>query len=262
MMLVMKTLMVMVLFLVASANAGFGKNCSGTSRSRRCTTARIDEIGASTEKQKAMAVKKARALAKTIKVKKIELPENAQYLGVRVKAETRIETLCGYELGDVVKLSRKSVMDADGNIIVTEKLPKPFRKCTHVKLKYSALNHALYSITLYSEADKEMDEDVAWREVETMVALLDKRFSSKISSWWRNKPALLCKSSVGFYTGQSFCVEASRDAVVKRGALIGTQKARREDGWKFSLTLLDKVIGNVRLDRPQPLELDDSADVL
>ena len=88
----------------------------------------IDEGGASEVKAKNAAEKQARAKAKGIVAEKLVLPEGATCSGMTIDLEGRIESLCGFEIGDIAKLSRHPALDKEGNIVVTGKLPKPFRK--------------------------------------------------------------------------------------------------------------------------------------
>jgi hypothetical protein len=105
---------------------------------------RINDGGASAEKEKGATVKKARDKAKGITETKIEILKDATYNGLAIDHSGRIMSLCGFEIGEIAKVPRHPVLDTDGNIVMTGKLAKPFRKCTQYEVKYSKVNHALY----------------------------------------------------------------------------------------------------------------------
>jgi hypothetical protein len=158
--------------------------------------------------------------------------------------EGRIDSLCGYEIGAVAKASWRPKLDEDGNIVVTERLKKPFRKCTHVELKYSKVNHALYSIRLFAPAQKKVSDEDALAEVEAMADALATKFSGKLSvqnclSWSNSKECYVQMSAKSF---QKLEVNAYKDNIEKRGALKGTTAARPERGWAFSVTLTDRAM--------------------
>ena len=117
------------------------------------------------EKQARKARRDALAKSKRITYSKVEIPEDTVYRitpispAIPINRESRIESLCGFELGRVIKLTREPVLDDDGNIEVVVKLKKPFRFCTHAELRYSKINHCLYYIKLYSAPREKMNDE-------------------------------------------------------------------------------------------------------
>ena len=107
----------------------------------------INDGGAKEVKEKGAVVKKVRDKAKGITETKIEIPKDATYNGLAIDHSGRIMSLCGFEIGEIAKVPRHPVLDKDGNIVMTGKLAKPFRKCTQYEVKYSKVNHGKYGAT-------------------------------------------------------------------------------------------------------------------
>ena len=230
-----------VLFMLGLAFAAEGalnRNVNGYKSDRT----RINDGGAAVEKTKNQAERQTCAKAKSINVAKIEIPEGAKFSGVPIDLSSRIESLCGYEIGSVAKVSWRPNLDKDGNIVVTEKLKKPFRKCTHVELKYSKVNHALYSIRVFAPAQKKVTDDEAWAEVETMADALATKFGDKIVGWNRFDAYKWCHANIKPFSQQKLEVLAYKDNIEKRGKLKGSADARSEQGWAFSVTLTDRAM--------------------
>lgn len=227
-----------MLGLAFSAGAALNRNVNGYKSDRT----RINDGGAAVEKTKNQAERQTCAKAKSINVAKIEIPEGAKFGGVPIDLSSRIESLCGYEIGSVAKVSWRPNLDKDGNIVVTEKLKKPFRKCTHVELKYSKANHALYSIRVFAPAQKKVTDDEAWAEVETMADALATKFGDKIVGWNRLDVFKWCHANMKRISHQDLEVEAYKDNIEKRGKLKGSADARPEQGWAFSVTLTDRAM--------------------
>jgi hypothetical protein len=144
----------------------------------------------------------------------------------------------------VAKASWRPKLDEDGNIVVTERLKKPFRKCTHVELKYSKVNHALYSIRLFAPAQKRVSDEDALAEVEAMADALATKFSGKLSVECCLNTSELKKRYVQMIANsfQKLEVKAHKGNIEKRGVLKGTTAARPERGWAFSVTLTDRAM--------------------
>lgn len=228
-----------------AVEAAISRNVNGYKSDRTC----INDGGAAVQKEKNQAERQTCAKAKSITADKIEMPEDAKFSGMPIDLTARIESLCGYEIGAVAKVSWRPNLDKDGNIVVTEKLKKPFRKCTHVELKYSKVNHALYSIRLFAPAQKKVTDDEAWVEVEAMADALSKKFGDKIVGWNRFNAVKLCHAKMKPFSHQILEVSAYKDNIEKRGALKGTTAARPELGWAFSVTLTDRAM---RIIDPEP----------
>ena len=213
---------------------------------------RLGEGGASEIKAKSAAEKQARTKAKGISANKLELPKDATYQGVKINREARIETLCGFEIGEIAKLPRRPKLDNEGNIIMTGKLAKPFRKCTQYELTYSKNNHALYSIRVFSPAQKKMDDEAAWAEVKEMAAAVKAKFEGKIPSWSEDNLAKSCMAGINMFAFQSLEVRSFKAKIDKSNKLKGTADARPELGWAFSLTLVDRGIYGYVPEQPKP----------
>jgi hypothetical protein len=184
-----------------------------------------------------------------------------------INLEDRIESLCGFEIGAIAKLPWRPKLDKDGNIIMTGKLAKPFRKCTQYELTYSKKNHALYSIRIFSPAQKKIDDDAAWAEVKEMAAAVKAKFEGKILSWDEmNGPfysSKMCSANLKACTCQTLKVRADKAGIDKSTKLKGTTDARREQGWAFSLTLVDRGIYDFVPEQPKPEEtIPDGIDAL
>lgn len=249
----MKKVRAAVLFMLVFTSvveAAISRNVNGYKSDRTC----INDGGAAVQKDKNKAERQTYAKAKSIKVEKIEMPEGTERGGIPVDFTGRIDSLCGYEIGAVAKASWRPKLDEDGNIVVTERLKKPFRKCTHVELKYSKVNHALYSIRLFAPAQKKVSDEDALAEVEAMADALATKFSGKLSvqnclSGPNSKECYVQMSAKSF---QKLEVNAYKDNIEKRGALKGTTAARPERGWAFSVTLTDRAMRDYGAEAPKP----------
>ena len=200
----------------------------------------INDDGAKEVKEKGAAVKKARDKAKGITETKIEIPKDATYNGLAIDHSGRILSLCGFEIGEIAKVPRHPVLDKDGNIVMTGKLVKPFRKCTQYEVKYSKVNHALYSIRVFSPAQKKMDDEAAAVEQETMAAAVKTKFEGKVLSWLKTAPSWPAQMKP--LAHQSLTVNSFKDNIEKKGKLKGSADAREEKGWAFSVILTDHAM--------------------
>ena len=230
----------------------------GHMRGRPTDAKLISEGGAAEQKKKNAAEKQARAKAKEITIEKLEFPQGAKHNSLPIYMSSRIESLCGYEIGSIAKVSRHPQLDKDGNIVITEKLKTPFRKCTQVELKYSKVNHALYYIRVFAPAQKKVTDEAASAEVEAMSGALKTKFDEKISEFTKldfasektyranmNVPPL--QSSF-----QTLEVRGYKDNIEKRGVLKGSADARKELGWAFSITLEDRAMQSFVPDTLKP----------
>ena len=200
---------------------------------------RINEGGASDVKTKNLARKNVLAKAKTITVRKLEIPEDATYYRLAIDHSVRILSLCGFEIGTIAKVPNRLVLDADGNIVMTGKLKKPFRTCTSYEVKYSKVNHALYSIRVFSPAQKKMDDEAA-AELEAMAAALKTKFEGKVLSWLKLSQQRWT-AQMKAYAHQSLTVNSFKDHIYKKSALKGTAESLAK-GWAFSVTLTDRAM--------------------
>ena len=211
----------------------------------------VSDGGASDAKAKGMPEKQARAKAKTISADRLVIPDDAKYHGnLSINKKGRIESLCGFTIGDIAKVPRLPTLDKDGNIVETGKLAKPFRNCTHYEVKYSASNHALYSICVFSPAIAKMDDDAAAKELDTMATAVKMEFDNKINRWTKG-PSLYI-ANMGASTRQSLRVESSLKPIDKRHVLKGTTDAREEKGWAFSISLVDRAMQEFNPDPQEP----------
>ena len=224
----------------------------------------VSDGGASDAKAKGMPEKQARAKAKTISADRLVIPDDAKYHGnLPINKKGRIESLCGFTIGDIAKVPRLPTVDTDGNIVETGKLAKPFRNCTHYEVKYSAFNHALYSICVFSPAIAKMDEDAAAKELDTMATALKMKFADKIRHLSKYSSFYLAKMET--YTHQSLTVERYLKPIDKRHVLKGTTDAREEKGWAFSISLVDRAMQEFNPDPqvvPKPPENIEGIDAL
>lgn len=247
-------LMAVVAVLTLEAGAVLSRRSSGYKPGS--DVKRLGEGGASEVKAKSAAEKEARAKAKEISAEKLELPKDATCNGLPINLEGRIESLCGFEIGKIAKLPTHPKLDKDGNIIMTGKLAKPFRKCTQYELAYSKNNHALYSIRVFSPAQKKMDDEAAWTEVKDMAAAVKSKFGEKILSWgesnFKGVSFKTCRANLKLSTFQSFEVRVDKANIDKSNKLKGTADARPEQGWSFSITLVDRGIHDFVPKQPQP----------
>lgn len=251
----MKSCFLMVVVASLTLGAGAALNPRSHGYKPGSDARRLGEGGASEVKAKSAAEKQARAKAKGINAEKLELPKGATYNGLPINLEGRIESLCGFKIGEIAKLPRHPTLDKDGNIVMTGKLAKPFRKCTQYELTYSKNNHALYSIRVFSPAQKKMDNDAAWAEVKEMAAAVKAKFEEKILSWGemniQRAPSKTCTANLKGGTFQTFDVRADKADIDKSNKLKGTSDARPEQGWAFSITLVDRGIYDFVPEQPK-----------
>ena len=234
-----KALMIFsVVLLAAEATAYVGGHQRGYKNGD--TSKGITKGGASEVKEKGAAEKKTRAKAKEITETKIEIPKDATYNGLAIDHSGRVLSLCGFEIGEIAKVPRHPVLDKDGNIVMTGKLAKPFRRCTQYELKYSRVNHALYSIRVFSPAQKKMDDEAAAAELEAMAAAVKAKFEGQVLSWQKLIPPW--HAQMKLYAHQSLTVNSFKDTIDKKYALKGTAESKSEKGWAFSVTLTDRVM--------------------
>ena len=210
---------------------------------------RASEVKGTPEKQ-------TLAKAKTISADRLVIPDDAKYHGnLQINKKGRIESLCGFTIGDIAKVSRHPTLDRDGNIVETGKLAKPFRNCTHYEVKYSAFNHALYSICVFSPAIAKMDEDAAAEELDKMTEAVKIKFADKIHNVI--KGPTLYAVNLGGSTYQTFRLARSLKVIDKRNVLSGTTGAREEKGWAFYILLTDRVMQEFDPNPPKPKEQKD-----
>ena len=196
------------------------------------------ELGGNVETSaKAEAAKKAKA--KKVSVKKVVIPEGLNPLGFPLDSKSRIESLCGHELGQVAKLPARPTLDDNGNILITQRLKKPFRKCTQVTLSYSSVNHALYGIKLFSEGDKKMSEDDAWQELENMAEALKAKFGDQIGGLAKERYSMSIGVHMGLYSAQQLSLSVRKVELVKKSSMKGTAP---EKGWVFTVSLVDRAM--------------------
>jgi len=242
-----KALIILSVFLLAAeamALVPFGRHQRGyrTGDSSR----RITDGGASKVKEKGAAAKKARDKAKRITVRKIEIPKDATYNGTSIDHSVRIMSLCGFEIGEVAKVQRNPVLDKEGNIVVTGKLVKPFRKCTQYEVKYSQVNHALYSIRIFSPAQMKMDDEAAAAELEAMSAAVKAKFDGKVLSW--QKLTSPWHAQMKLFAHQSLTVNSFKENIDRKHMLKGTGP---EKGWAFSVSLTDRAMHDYVPEKPE-----------
>jgi len=214
----------------------------------------ISEGGATEQKAKNAAEKQTRAKAKEITVEKLEFPKGAKYNSLPIDMSARIDSLCGYEIGSIAKVSRHPQLDKDGNIVITEKLKTPFRKCTQVELRYSKVNHALYYIRVFAPAQKKVTDEAAMAEVEAMSGAIKVKFDEKISGFTKLDLTfeMSYRANMHIDSFQSLKVHGYKDNIEKRGALKGTTDARKELGWAFSVILEDRAMQSFVPDTLKP----------
>lgn len=197
--------------------------------------------------KKAELTKNAIKHTSSAKTDIIEIPEDAKDVyGRLIQLDDRIAELCGYELGKIARKTDHPKVDENGDIIVTEKLRKPFRRCTHVTLKYSAKNGALYSIRLFSEPQKKVNDSAAWKEVQSMHNALKEKFATKVSSC-SDSSIGLHKQKIIHLSGvadQTIIIAATQKEFQNRAVLKGPA-TKKDRGWEFSLTLEDLCIKRI-----------------
>ena len=190
--------------------------------------------------------KKADVRSRTGGSRKLVLPQKPKDgdmpVNFQVNLKGRIESFCGYELGSIMKLPAEPTLDKHGNIIVTEKLKKPFHKCSQVELKYSKVNHALYSIRLFSPPqEKRMSDAEVTSELNGMLDELKAKLElGKEDATWTKLPQLfivpVCKA-----TGQWLMLDACQ--ADGQQAPKGTKPGK---GWAFSVKLEDGLLWKYR----------------
>jgi len=232
------------------ANAIIGRRVRGYKSGGKIIT----EGSASELKTNNAAEKQVHAKAKGITVEKLEFPNGAKHIGMPIDLSSRIDSLCGYKIGSIAKVSRHPQLDKDGNIVVTEKLKTPFRKCTQVELKYSKVNHALYYIRVFAPAQKKVTDEAASAEVEAMIGALKAKFEEKIGGFAKLDLTSLKSYRAGMHSlsFQSLEVKGYKDSIDKRNVLKGTTDARQELGWAFSITLEDLAMQSFVPETPKP----------
>ena len=89
-----------------------------------------------------------------------------------------------------------------------------------------------------------------------MAAAVKAKFGEKISSWIelniRNAPSKSCRANLNPMAFQSFEVHAYKSEAEKKGKLKGSADARAEQGWAFSLTLVDRGVRDFVPEQPMP----------
>ena len=204
--------------------------------------------GASAARGRNAPAKKADVRSRTGGGRKLTLPQKPKDgdmpVNFQVNLKGRIESFCGYELGTTMKLQAKPILDKHGNIIVTERLKKPFHKCSQVELKYSKINHALYSIRLFSPPqEKRMSDAEVTSELNGMLDELKAKLElGKEDGSWTRLPQLFIVP-VGKATGQWLMLDACQDEADGQQAPKG---AKPDKGWTFSVKLEDSLLKKYR----------------
>lgn len=236
----MKNAVMMLIVALLAADAGAFGIVGGRGHGYR-SNAPAKRLGENcAPSAKAVAEKKVQAKAKSISATKVVIPEDAIYLGSKIDASGRIESLCGFEIGQIAKLPRHPVLDNEGNIVMTGKLKKPFRKCTQYEVKYSKVNHALYYVRVFSPAQRKMDKEAAEAEVSAIAAAVKTKFDDKGFSW--SATPGFCMAYMKPFAHQSLQVKSYLDDLESRNLLKGPADARKEKGWAFSLELSDRAM--------------------
>ena len=225
----------------------------GRSRGHSPHAQRINEGGVYDHKKKNAAEREVREKAKKITIEKLEFPKDAKHSGVPIDMSSRIESLCGYEIGSIAKVPRHPKLDQNGNIVMTEKLKVPFRTCTQVELTYSKVNHALYSISVFSPAQKKMSDEAAWAEVEAMADAIKAKFGKKVGALQKCNMASskTITSNMNIFSFQSLSIMARPSTIEKRGELKGGGSSS-ESGWVFSVSLTDRAMRDFKVEEPKP----------
>lgn len=155
-----------------------------------------------------------------------------------VNFKGRIRSFLGYELGTIIKLPANPTLDKHGNIILTEKLKKPFCDCSDVELRYSSINHALYSIRAFTPLQKkEMSDEEVTSELNGIAEKLKVLLGGEVDSW--AKWPQLFTAQVDKATGQWLMLNASHDEINSQHAPKGTMPGM---GWTFSVKLEDCLL--------------------
>ena len=183
-----------------------------------------------------------------------------------VDLERRIDALCGFEIGTIARGFRPKVNDG-GDIVLTNKLARPFRNCKKAEVMYSQSNCALFSIKVFSEPLKMTDEE-AKAEMQVMADAFKQKFGDKIE-WGRemscriankntrsatakklmagaNGPAADNKRSKVsairlLATGQSLVISREKRKLV---SMFSTRAPRAKDEyvWVFTVELKDELV--------------------
>ena len=161
----------------------------------------------------------------------------------KVNFKGRLKSFCGYELGSIVKLPAKPTLDKHGNIIVTERLKNPFHTCSQVELKYSKVNHALYSIRLFSPPQEtRMSDEEVTSELNGMLDEFKAKLElGKEDGSWTKLPQLFVVP-VGKATGQWLMLDACQ-----AGGQHAPKEANAGKGWAFSVKLEDSLLKKYQL---------------
>lgn len=167
---------------------------------------------------------------KNVSVPKVALDENG-----------RIVSICGYELGTIFRKGPRFIVDESGDIVVSGRLKKPFRKCNQVTLRYSKNSGALYSIRIFSNPQENMDRNKADEELIAMTQALSAKFSDTISGWGRTAKNTM-SASYRNLSGQSLAAYMEEQEIGETG-LVAAGKC----GWVFSVTLEDWRVRKVNL---------------
>ena len=263
--LILQSMLIITLYAHTAYAITYHSRVQGARQSEN--TKRIGSIGVSPEeKQARIARRDALAKSKSITYSKVEIPEGAVYRitpispAIPIDRESRIESLCGFELGRVIKLTREPVLNNDGNIEVAVKLKKPFRFCTHAELRYSKINHGLYYIKLYSAPREKMNDEEVLAEVDGMAEAFTKKFGDRFSQWIAFNPDISRMPEVKSgkralwkaHSGQSLCIKAHEDVIDQsrttfKGAAV---KPNVKRGWTFSVELVDATLRDLDVEPP------------
>ena len=263
--LVLQSMLIVILYAHTAYAFTYQRRVHGPRQSEN--TKRTGSIDVSPEeKQERKAQRDALAKSKRITYSKVEIPEDTVYRitpispAIPIDRESRIESLCGFELGRVIKLTREPVLDDDGNIEVVVKLKKPFRFCTHAELRYSKINHGLYYIKLYSAPREKMNDEEVLAEVEGMAEAFTKKFGDRFSQWIAFNPDISRMPEVKSgkralwkaHSGQSLCIKAHEDVIDQsRTAFKGAAvKPNVKRGWTFSVELVDATLRDLDVEPP------------
>lgn len=245
----MKFCRILIAGLVAMAamegSARFYTNKTGMYKNaKRCGNGSCNNVAASGKKLCASCQRVADEAAKKRAKEMMARLKNVTVSKVSVEEGDRIPSLCGYELGTIFKKGPAFEVDESGDIIVSGRLKKPFRKCNWVALRYSKHSGALYSIRIYSNPLENMDEAKAKSERDAIMEALRTKFNDKISGWHKSlsiKNEITIASSVAF-DRQSLTVDMSEQEIGFSGLVAPGKK-----GWVFSVTLVDNKVKEINL---------------
>lgn len=237
---------------------------------RTCESPEEKQKRIAEETRKRVAIRDAVEKAKTITYSKVEIPEGTvsrtppdspASFALPINRELRVESLCGFELGHVINLTRDlATLDGDGNMEIVVQLRQPFRLCTRVQLRYSKINHGLYYIKLYSLAQEKMSDEEVLAEVENMTEAFKRKFGERFSGWsafspGRSRMPLINSGRMAMWkrhTGQSLCIKAHEDVIERsRTPSNGTTpKPKAKYGWTFSVELVDSALRDLDVKPP------------